>query len=97
MEINVEKQEKTLKCSISGRIDTVSTVEIQKHIELSDVNEAIFDLAQVDYLSSAGLRFFIFCYKTLKEKSGILRIINIHDDVRSAFEIVGLTKILEVS
>lgn len=97
MEVRIEKNGSKMDCIVSGRIDTVTSNDLQKKVDLSDVTEATFDLSNVDYVSSAGLRFFILCHKTLKAKSGSLKIVKIQDHVKDVFDMVGLTSILDIS
>ena len=40
----------------TGRIDTVTAPELAAAITLDGVKSVVFDLAEVDYISSAGLR-----------------------------------------
>ncbi|MCQ2965852.1 MAG: STAS domain-containing protein [Alphaproteobacteria bacterium] len=97
MEIVIEKKENVMNCCVTGKIDTVTSTELQKKVDLSDVTDVTFDLSNVDYLSSAGLRFFIVCHKTLAAKSGSLKIVKIQDHVKEVFDMVGLDSILDLS
>lgn len=97
MELRIEKNENRLECFVSGRIDAITSADLQKKVDLSAVTDVIFDLSQVEYLSSAGLRYFIVCHKTLKAKAGSLKITKIQDQVKEVFDMVGLSSILDLS
>ena len=73
MEININRLDDPVAVSmiqIIGEIDSATAGELQKKV--SDVIESgaknlIFNLEQVPYMSSAGLRVFLKTFQTLRE------------------------------
>lgn len=62
---------------------------------LSPVNQIVFDLAQVDYVSSGFMRL---CVKTAKEVGqGNFSVINTKPLVMKVFKVAGLGELLQVS
>ena len=92
MEIVVGK--KKIRIKLSGRIDSNNSAEfesdlvdmVSKHAD-KDVE---LDMANLEYISSAGLRVLL---KLRKMKKKTLDIINVNDDV---FEIFGVTGFIEL-
>ena len=54
------------------------------------------DLAQLAYISSAGLRVLVTAAQTMDEQDGQMKVLNANKDVRNIFEITGLTDALGV-
>ncbi|MCR5414267.1 MAG: STAS domain-containing protein [Kiritimatiellae bacterium] len=97
MTINRQKDGATLTISPVGRLDTTSAPELQDEIaNLDGVSELIFDLASLDYLSSAGLRVFLSAQKAMNASGGRMTIRNPNDVVRNVFDITGCTDIFTV-
>ncbi len=56
----------------------------------------VVDLGEVGYISSAGLRVFLSTLKSVKAKSGILVLANLHSNVAKVFKLAGFTKIFTI-
>ena len=58
MQISTEKENSKLTVTVSGRIDTVTAPELEKYAldHMEGITEMALDLADVEYVSSAGLR-----------------------------------------
>jgi len=88
--MNIEKNltDKTLTVAPDGRIDTLTAPELEAALTFDGVSEMVFDLARVDYISSAGLRVFVRAQKRL-EDCGKVIIAHASAPVREIFEVVG--------
>lgn len=97
MTINQVKNEITLTLSIEGRLDTMTAPELEAVIEssLTDVQELILDLENLEYVSSAGLRVILKAQKTMN-KQGSMKLIRVRDEVKEVFEITGFADILTI-
>lgn len=97
MNINKEKNNATLKISIEGRLDTVTSPELEKVIneETSDVQELVFDMAALEYISSAGLRVLLAAQKKMN-KQGSMKLTGVCDAVMEVFEMTGFADILAI-
>ena len=96
MIITMNKDEQKLTISISGRIDTTTAPNLEAKVEeISDINELVLDFADVEYISSAGLRVILKAQK-LMNTLGSMKLINVSDDVLEIFDITGFTDILIV-
>ncbi len=98
MEITKNYNEKELTLSVEGRIDTVTSSELEKVIndELGNFNSLILDFTNLEYISSAGLRILVATQKKLKADPIPLVIKNVNDPVNEIFRMSGLSKILPI-
>lgn len=94
MEITEKKTGDVVVLSLSGRLDatTAKTFEskILAQIESGD-RRFIIDLAQLDYISSAGLRVLVLAAKQLGSVKGRIVLCSLKTPVREVFDIVGFS------
>lgn len=98
MEITKNYNEKELTLSVKGRIDTITSQELEKEIdnELGNFDSLIMDFTDLEYISSAGLRVLIATQKKLKADDIPLVIKNVNDAVGEIFRMSGFDKILKI-
>jgi len=91
--MNIKKQcaEGKLVLKPIGRIDTVTAPELAAAIELDGVKELEFDLSEVDYISSAGLRIFLGSQQKMTGAGGKMVLSGVKPIVRDIFDIVGFS------
>ena len=82
-----------LTITVAGRLDTVTTPQLERELDLNGVTELLFDIAGVEYVSSAGLRLFLTAQKTMA-KQGSMTIRGARPVVREVFDITGFSAIL---
>lgn len=97
MELRKEKTGLKLLVKVSGRIDTNTAGEFGTQIndELEDVNNLTIDFAEVNYVSSVGLRAILELQKIMNTQ-GQMKIINVKPDIMEIFEMTGFTNILTI-
>ena len=97
MTINVERDFELVTLEITGRLDTTTAPNLEAVInELSeDTKELVFDVSEVEYILSAGIRVLLKAYKKMIANKGMMRIIKANESVRDVFEITGLLEMLE--
>lgn len=97
MTLNKAKNGKELTISIAGRVDTVTSPELEKLIqaEIGDIESLVLDLKDMDYISSAGLRVLLAAHKTMSKKNG-MKVKNAGADVMEIFEVTGFSDILDI-
>ena len=97
MTINKEKSNTTLNVSISGRIDTTTAPALETELKSSydGVTELIQNFADVEYISSAGLRVLLSAQKVMN-KQGSMKLINVSSDIMEIFEVTGFSDILTI-
>jgi anti-anti-sigma factor len=92
MEIDVQVAGKALVACVKGRVDTLSAPAFEKGLAEALNREEkclVFDLAGLEYISSAGLRVFLTTAKMLKAKGGEIRLAATQGSVRKVFQISG--------
>ncbi|MEZ5457139.1 MAG: STAS domain-containing protein [Lysobacteraceae bacterium] len=85
---------------IEGRLDSISYHELDRQItpaiEDAEVNTLVFDLAKLDYISSAGIRSVFRARKALAARSGRVLIVNPQAQVEKVFDIVKAVPVKEI-
>ena len=65
MEIKTTTEGDTLTIAVSGRVDTVTAPELAAGLRFGDAKRVVIDLANVPYMSSAGLRLLLTAHKEM--------------------------------
>ena len=97
MTINVERDFELVTLEITGRLDTTTAPNLEATInELhGDTKELVFNMSELEYISSAGIRVLLGAHKKMNANGGIMRIEEANDMVREVFEMTGLSAMLE--
>ena len=96
MEIKTTADGDRLTIAVSGRVDTVTAPELEAGLKFGTAKCVVIDLANVPYMSSAGLRLLLTAHKTMSGKGGELLIANAQRSVREVFDITGFSDILNL-
>ena len=97
MIITANKNGNVLEVALDGRLDTMTSPELEKELneQLDEAEALVFDFANVEYISSAGLRVLLSAHKKMVTKGG-MTVKNVHEIVREVFEVTGFTDILNI-
>ncbi len=97
MKINKTQNEGVLTIALTGRLDTMTAPDLDAELKhsLDDVAELVFDMKELQYISSAGLRVLLSAQKAMN-KQGSMKVINISDEIREIFEVTGFIDILTI-
>ncbi len=97
MEIRQKREGATLTIEIEGKIDTFTAPELGKVIDngLDGVTRLIFDLKDMDYTSSAGLREFLKAQQIMEDQGSLL-VRNANETVLDIFDETGFSSILDI-
>ena len=97
MEIEKTEGPGTLALKLSGRLDTNTAPGLEAELgeKLDGVRELTLDMAQLLYISSAGLRVLLAAQKRMN-RQGRMRLINVSEAVMEVFELTGFSDILTV-
>lgn len=95
MTINKIPDGTTLNLEIVGRLDTVTSPQLEEELKSisEDVKKLVLDFAQLEYISSAGLRILLKTQKTMMKK-GQMVIRNANDSIKEVFELTGFMDFL---
>ena len=76
---------------LTGSLDTATAPELERQLApilAGPVKDLVFDLAQLKFISSAGLRVFQMARKQLKERGGQASFIHLQPQIQEVFEII---------
>jgi anti-sigma B factor antagonist len=80
------------RIALRGRLDTETAPTLDQRLDpliaSPAVTAALFDLAGLEYIGSAGIRVLIKARKTLEARGGGMAVANLQPMVRQVFEIV---------
>ena len=97
MEISKTREGSKLTIALDGRLDTITAQQLEKELRISidGVTDLVFDLENLTYITSAGLRVLSVAQKVMN-RQGHLSIIHSQPDVMEVFEVTGLTDVMEI-
>lgn len=76
---------------LAGSLDTATAPELERQLAPvlgTAIKDMVFDLADLKFISSAGLRVFAAARKTLKERHGQASFIHMQPQIQEVFEII---------
>ncbi|HTL57734.1 MAG TPA: STAS domain-containing protein [Candidatus Limnocylindrales bacterium] len=76
---------------LTGSLDTATAPELERQLTpalTGNVKDVVFDLADLKFISSAGLRVFSNTRKLLKERGGQASFIHLQPQIQEVFEIM---------
>lgn len=97
--VEIEKMGEVVVLKVSGRLEINQALEMEEVIntQINDSNKLfVFDLGDVHYLSSSGIRVFIATLRQLKDMSGRLILSNLSQNVIKTLKIVELDGLFEI-
>ena len=99
MEVRIEKKDKKCILHVSGRIDTVTSPDLEekiKQLENEKFDEMEMDFSDVEYVSSSGLRIILTeTKKSIKEGYSFI-LTNPRDNVMEILEMTGFNEIMTI-
>ena len=96
MSLNIEKKFSDGNTIVlSGRLDTVTAPQLEAELEkiLSDSDALVLDMANLEYISSAGLRVILKAQKAMNTK-GTMKLIHVGESIMEVFDITGCSDVL---
>lgn len=97
LNINKNKEGSKLTVAVEGRLDTTTAPELETALkeDIEGVEELVIDLANLEYISSAGLRVLLAAQKIMM-KQGKMVVTNPNDVISEIFEVTGFRDILTI-
>ena len=99
MEIVEKKTEGIQVISLSGRLDAYAANDMEGRLDsliTEDQVNIVFDFAQLEYISSSGLRILLSALKKAKKKQGDIRLACLKPYVKEVFDIAGFTQLFKM-
>lgn len=97
MTIEIGRNTNEVIIEITGRLDTTTAPALDKIISenIDKVTNLVLDFKCLEYISSAGLRVLLSTQKKM-QKIGLMKVINVSEEVMSIFEMTGFADILNI-
>ena len=97
MEVVVTNESDVFVFTLRGRLDAVTVPQLEERLNVwfeQSGKKLIFDLDELDYISSAGLRVFLTTAKKMKARDGKLGMARLRDNVKDVFTISGFIALI---
>ena len=82
---------------LSRRLNTVTAPQLEAELEkiLSDSDALVLDMANLEYISSAGLSVILKAQKAMNTK-GTMKLIHVGESIMEVFDITGFSDFLNI-
>ncbi len=86
-----------LVVSLEGRLDTTTAPQFEQELKssLDGITDLKIDIAELQYISSAGLRVLLSAQKTMN-KQGSMVVQHASEEVSEIFDVTGFSDILTI-
>lgn len=97
MTINKTLYAAELTVALTGRLDTTTAPQLEAELKtsLNGVGALALDFAELEYISSAGLRVLLSAQKVMN-KQGKMIIRHVNETIMEVFEVTGFNDILTI-
>jgi anti-anti-sigma factor len=99
MKIETEQVHGMTIVGFEGNLDTATAGEADARISevvAGGATRVLLDFAQLDFISSAGLRTLLLAGKKLKKGGGKLCVCSLNETVKDVFDISGFSSLFHV-
>ncbi len=98
LDIKTEKNGGVMNMTLKGVLDTTSAGDLNDALlgPIAEINEIHIDFAELEYLTSAGLRVILEAQQEMDDKDGEMTIKNVNDDIMEIFDITGFIDVLTI-
>ena len=83
--------------ALEGRLDTITAPELEKELteSLKGVSELTLDFADLEYISSSGLRVLLAAQKIMSGQ-GRMKLVHVNDTAMEILDVTGLSEFLTI-
>ena len=99
MEISQKEEKGIVSIAIKGRLDADSSPEAEKVVKEAlgaEANRLLFNLGELEYLSSAGLRVLLSAAKEMRRRDGKIVLCALNEFVKEIFEVSGFQSLIRI-
>ena len=98
MEIKTYKEDSKLTVELTGRLDTLTSPEVEKKLvpELEGINELVFDLKGLEYISSSGIRVLLAAQKAMDASHGTMKVAGPGESIMDVLVVTGLDSVFNI-
>ncbi len=99
MEIKVRQQGDHTLLSLYGRLDTNTSPKLENELTKvfdSKCKDLTLDFANLEYISSAGLRVLLAAQKKINDVVGKMTLTHVSEPVKEVFDMTGFSEFLNI-
>jgi anti-anti-sigma factor len=100
MEISQKEENGIVSIAIKGRLDADSSLEAEKVVKEAldgETYRLLFNLGELEYLSSAGLRVLLSAAKEMRRRDGKIVLCALNEFVKEIFEVSGFQSLIPIT
>ena len=98
LDVKMLQEGRELTVALKGELNVGTAPDLQNQLseKFAETDSLIFDMAELDYISSAGLRVILYAYQTITSGGGTMTVKNMSEDVRDIFEVTGFKDAMHI-
>ena len=99
MDISEDRKADAVILALSGKLDATAAKNFEEKILAvidAGAQRLVVDLAQLEYISSSGLRVFLLAAKRLQGAQGKIVLCALQDHIRQVFDLAGFSSIFSI-
>ena len=98
MEIEKNQEGSKLIIRLSGRLAVKESKELDQVLgsSLEGITDLTFDLAELSYISSAGLRSLLLAQDVMDKVEGAMRLVHVQSAVMEVLDLTGFCEFMEI-
>lgn len=95
IEKNLDGKNMTLK--LEGYLDTTTSPELKQLLSetMDSIDTLTLDFADLEYVSSAGLRVLLTAHTTMLKKGG-MKLLHVNEEIMDSLAVTGLANVLNI-
>lgn len=99
MNVDINTNGNIVIISIEGSIDSKTAGELQSQImgKVSESDNVLLNLTEVDFVSSAGLRVLLMIYRQIKSKNGKVILVGVSQEITDVMSMTGFINFFEIT
>jgi anti-sigma B factor antagonist len=88
---------KDMTLKLEGYLDTGTSPELKQLLNetMDSIDSLTLDFADLEYVSSAGLRVLLTAHTTMAKKGG-MKILHVNEEIMDSMTVTGLAKVLNI-
>ena len=97
MEISKKREGNQLTITLAGELNTATAPDLEEVLadEVKADDIITFDMTELDYMTSAGLRLLVACNEATGERGAVI-LRGVCDEIREVLEVTGFDTILTI-
>lgn len=94
MELEFKNENGSLTVKVIGKLDTMTAPKLEEELSKNTdgVGAIIFDLEELKYISSSGIRVLL----AIKKKISNMKVLKPTEEIMEVFEITGLADVFDI-